>query len=409
MSTQPQQTQALAVKPETSPLILKMANEWQISPATMINTLKATIFPQLDRDKKPVVVSNEQVIAFLQVCHEYHLNPWVKEIYAFPTKGGGIVPMVPIDGWAAIINRNPNMDGIEFIDEWELTPEGVRKSVIPFSTTCVIYRKDRSHPTKVTEYYHECRQQGKEPWEKWPARMLRHKAMIQCGRVAFSLSGIYDPDEAERIAEVGGDEKQVISRPTRASAAPTTVVQAAVSTPTTGEASKGGSTAQRQPASASSECLCLCCKSGNCVCSSREDEFDRCGCAQCKFNTAAPPAEVKKEEPRPTSAAADSPTQSPSDAAHGSQPSSEELFGPQPGQGKAKLEGPYVENKARTKLIIAAKAVGWNVQKDSHDDQLHKFLKEKYGIESLTEIPASLFDQILKEVGNSGAVKMNLK
>jgi hypothetical protein len=40
-----------------------------------------------------------------------------------------------------------------------------------------------------------------EPWIKWPARMLRHKALIQCARVAFGLAGIYDPDEAERIAE----------------------------------------------------------------------------------------------------------------------------------------------------------------------------------------------------------------
>ena len=29
--------------------------------------------------------------------------------------------------------------------------------------------------------------------------MLRHKALIQCARYAFGLSGIVDPDEAERI------------------------------------------------------------------------------------------------------------------------------------------------------------------------------------------------------------------
>jgi hypothetical protein len=30
--------------------------------------------------------------------------------------------------------------------------------------------------------------------------MLRHKALIQCARVAFGFAGIHDPDEAERIA-----------------------------------------------------------------------------------------------------------------------------------------------------------------------------------------------------------------
>ena len=31
--------------------------------------------------------------------------------------------------------------------------------------------------------------------------MLRHKAMIQCARLAFGYTGIFDQDEAERIVE----------------------------------------------------------------------------------------------------------------------------------------------------------------------------------------------------------------
>src|SRR5580693_5970341 len=154
MSTQPQQeqTQALA---KTSPLILELAGEWGMNAATMIDTLKATVFPQKDSNGNQVIVSTAQLMAFLQVANAYKLNPFLRELYAFPTKGGGIVPMVPIDGWSNLINRNPAMDGIDFIDEWELDPSGARKSVIPFSTTCIIYRKDRSHPTKVTEFFHE--------------------------------------------------------------------------------------------------------------------------------------------------------------------------------------------------------------------------------------------------------------
>ena len=29
--------------------------------------------------------------------------------------------------------------------------------------------------------------------------MLRHKPMVQCARICFGLSGIYDPDEANRV------------------------------------------------------------------------------------------------------------------------------------------------------------------------------------------------------------------
>jgi hypothetical protein len=78
--------------------------------------------------------------------------------------------------------------------------------------TCIIFRKDRSHPTRVTEYLSECKR-GVKPWQTHPKRMLRHKAMIQCARLAFGYVGIFDQDEAERIAEV-----DVNARPARQSA-----------------------------------------------------------------------------------------------------------------------------------------------------------------------------------------------
>jgi len=47
----------------------------------------------------------------------------------------------------------------------------------------------------------ECRRENVGPWKSHPRRMLRHKAMIQCARLAFGYAGIYDADEAERIIE----------------------------------------------------------------------------------------------------------------------------------------------------------------------------------------------------------------
>ena len=53
----------------------------------------------------------------------------------------------------------------------------------------------------ITEWMTECRRPGVKPWESHPYRMLRHKAMIQCARIAFGFGGIFDADEAERILE----------------------------------------------------------------------------------------------------------------------------------------------------------------------------------------------------------------
>jgi len=149
--------------------------------AELIDTLKATAFKGQ--------VSDAQMTALLVVANQYALNPWTKEIYAFPDKNNGIVPVVGVDGWSRIINSHPQFDGIDFEQDSE-------------SCTCIIYRKDRSHPIKVTEWMAECKR-GTGPWQSHPRRMLRHKAMIQCARLAFGYGGIYDQDEAERIVESG--------------------------------------------------------------------------------------------------------------------------------------------------------------------------------------------------------------
>lgn len=132
-------------------------------------------------------VTDAQLCALLIVAKQFGLNPWTKEIYAFPDKGG-IVPVVGVDGWARIINSNQHFDGMDFEQDAE-------------SCTCIIFRKDRSHPIKVTEWMAECKRPGVKPWESHPYRMLRHKAMIQCARLAFGFGVIYDTDEAERIME----------------------------------------------------------------------------------------------------------------------------------------------------------------------------------------------------------------
>lgn len=146
----------------------------------LVSVLKNTAF------KGPV--SDAQMSALLIVANQYGLNPWTKEIYAFPDRQNGIVPVVGVDGWSRIINSHPAFDGMDFEQNDE-------------SCTCRIYRKDRNHPISVTEWMSECRRENVGPWKSHPKRMLRHKAMIQCARLAFGFAGIYDQDEAERIAE----------------------------------------------------------------------------------------------------------------------------------------------------------------------------------------------------------------
>lgn len=156
-----------------------MAARIGAEPNELLTTLKQGVF----KDAKPA-----EFQALVITAQEYQLNPILKELYAFPAKGGGIVPIVSIDGWLKIINRQPKLNGLSV----EMSEDGRE-------ATCIIHVKDREHPVVVTEYLDECKR-NTEPWKTMPRRMLRHKAIIQAGRVAFGIGGIFDEDEGKDAA-----------------------------------------------------------------------------------------------------------------------------------------------------------------------------------------------------------------
>ena len=166
-------------------LLQSMAGRYNIEPTKFLGTLKATILSK---------ATDEELMAFCMVAHEYGLNPFTKEIHAFPNKNGGITPVVGVDGWASLMNRRPEFDGIEF----DFADDENGK---PHSVTARIYIKGRSRPVQITEFFSEC-QRGSEPWRQMPRRMLRHKALKECARIAFGFAGITDEDEARDIIDV---------------------------------------------------------------------------------------------------------------------------------------------------------------------------------------------------------------
>lgn len=192
-------------KAEKPSLLKKFSSKYSVDPDKMMNTLKATAFHQRNGG-----ITNEQMMALLVVADQYNLNPFTKEIYAFPDKGG-IIPIVGVDGWCRIINENPHFDGMEF-KQSENNLEMPEAKPAPEWIECIIYRNDRNHEIAVREYLDEVyrppfKQGMKGPWQTHTKRFLRHKAMIQAARIAFGYTGIYDQDEGERIIE-----GQVISR-----------------------------------------------------------------------------------------------------------------------------------------------------------------------------------------------------
>ena len=148
--------------------------------------------------------TNAELAIVTGVCATYGLNPLVKECAAF-VSGGKLSVVVMVDGWYKMVNRRPEFDGVEFDDKFD--DKGVLVSI-----TCRMFIKGRERPVCVTEYMAECRDPKSSVWTKWPARMLRHKAYIQCARMAFGISEVIDDDEASRItanSQSGSREKDI--------------------------------------------------------------------------------------------------------------------------------------------------------------------------------------------------------
>lgn len=184
-------------------VVKRLAKSYGLQEKNLLQSLKSVIF----HDPK---VGDNEVMAFMLVADKYGLDPWTRQIYPALTKQGAILPVVGVDGWCAILNSHPQMDGMEVVlgskrAMGEIVPHSKDvgmwlKIVAPEEITVKIYRKDRKFPIVVSESMAECFRDT-EPWRTHPARMLRHKAIIQAARVAFGFTGIYDPDEAERINE----------------------------------------------------------------------------------------------------------------------------------------------------------------------------------------------------------------
>lgn len=140
-----------------------------------------------------------QLAAFLALANQYKLNPLTKEIYAFPS-GGGITPIIAIDGWIKIAHSSGDLRGIKH--EVIANDKGDVVAV-----KCILARKDWEFYTETTEYMSENRR-NTPTWKQYPIRMLKHRATAQAIRMAFNVNAMledeYDQwqDEEKGIADI---------------------------------------------------------------------------------------------------------------------------------------------------------------------------------------------------------------
>ena len=130
------------------------------------------------------------------------LSPLSEDIYAAPTLSSqGLVNddfsstkpkdselsippitlVLSLQGWMRMINSHPQFKGLSF-NQHECKP-----GQLPEWMECSIYRGDRQVATTIREYMSEVNLMS-GAWVTHPRRMLRHKCMIQCAKLAFGFS-----------------------------------------------------------------------------------------------------------------------------------------------------------------------------------------------------------------------------
>ena len=187
-----------APKPTSANSILvRMAEKFGVDNKVLYRTLASTCFRKPDGSAP----TNEELVSLLIIAEKAGLNPMLGEIYAFPAKAGGIVPIVGINGWRQIAAANPAYAGVRF--EVSASKTSVNGIEAPEYISCFV--KVRRPDGFVFESegmaFFEEKFVGSSPaWKSQPRQMLMNKAQIQALKNAFpSCSGLYDEDDATRM------------------------------------------------------------------------------------------------------------------------------------------------------------------------------------------------------------------
>ena len=125
-----------------------------------------------------IEVPAKTILTILRSMQNLHLDPLCDEIAFTQYDDGQWQVFITIEGCSKLLNQHPQFNGLVFTQADTLI-DGV-----PEWIECSIYRKDREVPTTVREYLMEVRGET-SIWQKMPRRMLRHRALQQCVRLAI--------------------------------------------------------------------------------------------------------------------------------------------------------------------------------------------------------------------------------
>jgi len=113
------------------------------------------------------------------------LDPLERDLIALEQREpfpASVAFMITLDGWVKLLHRHPRFRGLSF-EEGPVDEHG-----LPLWQSCTLYWEGFECPWVVREWACEHRSLH-ESWLNHPRRMLRHKALTQCARLALGVGG----------------------------------------------------------------------------------------------------------------------------------------------------------------------------------------------------------------------------
>ena len=142
---------------------------------------------QLIRDMFAKGANDNEFGVMVELARKYQLDPFARQIWLVKYGDSPAQIFCGRDGYLAIAHRSGQFDGIQ---------SGSRIEDNELIGWCRVYRKDMSHPIEVEVYASEY-STGKNLWRDKPRTMIQKVAEAHALRRAFSISGLYAPEEID--------------------------------------------------------------------------------------------------------------------------------------------------------------------------------------------------------------------
>lgn len=123
----------------------------------------------------------------MYIANKYQLDPLIRQIWAIKYEGKPALIFAGRDGFLEIAHRSGHFDGMKSDCVYD------EKGAL-VSAWCEVWRNDMTHSFRSSVLFSEYTT-GMNLWKTKPSVMLLKCAESVCLRKAFSVSGLYSPEE----------------------------------------------------------------------------------------------------------------------------------------------------------------------------------------------------------------------